>query len=120
VRPSIAEYLDFCATWGVTQAWRRSDTNPAGHTPCRHPASFAASIRGNGVGSCPAPPCARHERLRGSDHSARPELMRWMPPPDAINCAKVVSSEPKRGRHPCQRLAYWRLIWPRTVFRFVR
>lgn len=26
VRPSIAEYLDFWAMWGVTQAWRRSDT----------------------------------------------------------------------------------------------
>jgi len=47
------------------------------------------------------------------------ELMRWMPPPSGIDCAKVVSYEPKRGRHPCQRLAYWRLILPRTVFRFV-
>jgi len=34
------------------------------------------------------------------------ELMRWMPPPNGIECAKVVSYEPKKGRHPCQRLAY--------------
>ena len=32
----------------------------------------------------------------------RIELMRWMPPPDGIECAKVVSLEPRRGRHP-----YW-------------
>ncbi|MEH7828746.1 IS66 family insertion sequence element accessory protein TnpB [Gemmobacter sp. JM10B15] len=28
------------------------------------------------------------------------ELMRWMPPPDGIECAKVVLLEPRRGRHP--------------------
>src|SRR6056297_3740303 len=37
VRPSIAEYLDFWATWGVTQAWRRLDTNPAASYPLSAP-----------------------------------------------------------------------------------
>lgn len=37
VRPSIAEYLDFWATWGMTQAWRRSDTNPVASYPLSAP-----------------------------------------------------------------------------------
>ena len=40
--------------------------------------------------------------------------MRWMLPPDGIECAILVLREPSRGRHPYRRLAYWRLILPRS------
>ena len=34
-------------------------------------------------------------RSCGNDISADAELMRWMPPPDGIECAKVVLLEPR-------------------------
>jgi len=57
-----------------------------------------------------APGVAQWTATDFSAEMVKIELMRWMPPPNGIECAKVVSYEPKRGRHPCQRLAYWRLI----------